>query len=173
MMPLTNYSKVGANIRSEHRANGLVESREKRKNHSEDSASTLLTVPRYADILEGGEDSESEEEEAEGSRSMLVKSAKSWRRVMDKWIEQEREASEEDSDTDQPAITGTERRSKPWLPRSLGLLFGGRAKQPIGRSKRQPYDEETRMMELLAAEYEDEPPDDGELEGSGDDYELA
>ena len=80
-MPLTNYSKVGANIRSEHRANGLVESREKRKNHSEDSASTLLAVPRYADILEGGEDSESGEEEAQESRSTLVKSAKSWCRA--------------------------------------------------------------------------------------------
>jgi len=27
------------------------------------------------------------------------------------------------------------------------------------------------MMELLATEYEGEPPDDGELEGLGDDYE--
>jgi len=26
------------------------------------------------------------------------------------------------------------------------------------------------MMELLATEYEEEPPNDGELEGSGDDY---
>jgi hypothetical protein len=89
---------------------------------------------------------------------------------MTKWIEEERNMSDDDSDTDQPAITGSERRSKPWLPRSLDLLFGGQAKQPIGRPKRRPFDEESWLMELLAAECEDEPPDDGELEGSGDDY---
>jgi hypothetical protein len=32
-------------------------------------------------------------------------------------------------------------------------------------------DREGLMMELLAAEYEGEAPDDGELKGSGDDYE--
>lgn len=143
-----------------------MESREKRKNHSEDHVSTLLTVPRYADVLECGEDSENEEGEAQGSRSTLVNSARSWRRVMAKWIEDEREMSEDSSDT----ITGTERQSKPWLPRSLALLFGGQARQPLGHPKRWPIDEEARMMELLAAEYDDEPPDDGELEGSGDDY---
>lgn len=168
---LTSRSKVGANIRSEHKANGLVESWGKRKNHEEDRVSALLTVPRYADVLECGEESENEEETPQGSKSQLVNSAASWRRVMGKWIEEERDLSEDDSDTDQPAITGSERRSKPWLPRSLDLLFGGQAKQSVGRPKWRAFDEETRMMELLAAEYEDEPPDDGALEGSGDDYE--
>jgi hypothetical protein len=86
---------------------------------------------------------------------------------MEKWIEEEREVSEDDTDT----IMGTgEWQSKPWLLRSLDLLFGGQAWQPLGCLKRQPFDEEAWMMELLAAEYDDEPPDDGELEGSGDDY---
>jgi hypothetical protein len=61
--------------------------------------------------------------------------------------------------------------SKPWLLQSLALLFGGKAMQPLGHCKQQPLDEEARMMELLTAEYEDEPPDDGKLEGSGNDYE--
>jgi hypothetical protein len=158
--------KIGANIRSEHIANRLVEARDKRKNHSEDNVSALLAVPRYADVLDGGEGSENEEGSTQGPRSTLVHSAESWRQVMQKWIEEEREISERDPDTDQD----TERRSKPWLPRSLSLLFGGKVAQPLGRRKRQPFDEEARMMELLAAEYEDEPPDDGEREGSGDDY---
>ena len=160
-------SKIGANIRSEHKVNGLVESRTKRRNHSEDHISALLAVPRYADVLECGEDSEDEGEgETQGSKSKLVNSARSWRRVMEKWIEKEREMSEDESDT----ITGTERQSKPWLPRSLALLFGGQAQQPLVHPKRRPFDDEARMMELLAAEYDDEPPNDGELEGSGDDY---
>ncbi|KAH9964091.1 hypothetical protein BJV74DRAFT_710395, partial [Russula compacta] len=53
---------------------------------------------------------------------------------------------------------------------SLELLFGRQAKQPIGPPKQCAFDKETQMMKLLAAEYEDEPPDDGALEGSGDDY---
>jgi hypothetical protein len=70
---------------------------------------------------------------------------------MRKWIEEERETS----DAEQPMMD-TERRSKPWLPRSLALLFGGKVTQPLGRHKRQLFDEEAQMMELLAAEYEDE-----------------
>jgi hypothetical protein len=86
---------------------------------------------------------------------------------MQKWIEEEREG---ESDADQP-ITDTKQPSKPWMPQPLALLFGGKATQPLGCCKQQPLDEEAWMMELLAAEYEDEPPDDGKLEGSGDDYE--
>lgn len=35
---------------------------------------------------------------------------------------------------------------------------------------RKQVSEEAFRMELIVAEYSDEPPDDGELEGSGDDY---
>ncbi|KAH9992994.1 hypothetical protein BJV74DRAFT_877825 [Russula compacta] len=145
---LQKMSKVGANIRSEHKEKGLVESRGKWKNHKEDQVNALLTVPRYADALEYGEESENEEETAQGSRSQL-------------WIKDKRDTSDDNSDTDQPSITGSA---------SLELLFGGQAKQPIGPPKQCAFDKETQMMELLAAEYEDEPPDDGALEGSGDDY---
>ncbi|KAJ7115452.1 hypothetical protein C8R44DRAFT_794667 [Mycena epipterygia] len=39
-----------------------------------------------------------------------------------------------------------------------------------GRRYQCPFTEEERLMELLGAENSDEEPDDGELEGSGDDY---
>jgi hypothetical protein len=42
--------------------------------------------------------------------------------------------------------------------------------QPIERPRHPALDKEARMMELLAAEYDEEPPDDGELKGSGDNY---
>jgi hypothetical protein len=67
-------------------------------------------------------------------------------------------------------------RSK-WLPRSLELLFGGQKKTSTDEKMRrahrcQAYTEEARLMELLVDEELDEEriPDDGELEGSGDDF---
>ena len=72
----------------------------------------------------------------------------------------------------QPAAAGGARWPKKWLPCSLALLFGDApaAPQLAERRPRRQFDEEARLMELLAAEHSDEPPDDGELEGSGDDY---
>ena len=65
-----------------------------------------------------------------------------------------------------------------WLPQFLDLLFGGRKVTDIDEQlrkarRRQAYTQEARLMELLADEEADEErmPDDGELEGSGDDYE--
>jgi len=117
--------KVGANIRSEHKVNGLVESQAKCKNHLEDHVSVLLTVPQYADALSCGEDSENEDRETQGSKSKLVDSARSWCRIMEKWIEEERDMSEDDTDT--ITATSSEQQSKPWLPQSLALLFGRQA----------------------------------------------
>ena len=87
---------------------------------------------------------------------------------MEKWIEEERDMSEDDTDT--ITATSSEQQSKPWLPQSLALLFGRQAWQPLEHPKWWQFDEEAQMMELLATEYEEEPPNDGELEGSGDDY---
>ena len=63
------------------------------------------------------------------------------------------------------------------LPQSLELLFAGRKESEVDEQlrktrRRQAYTEETRLMELLADEEADEEgiPDDGELEGSGDDF---
>jgi hypothetical protein len=69
-------------------------------------------------------------------------------------------------------------RSK-WLPRSLELLFAGRKESDVDEQlrktrRRQAYTEEAQLMELLADEEADEEriPDDGELEGSGDDFDV-
>ena len=51
----------------------------------------------------------------------------------------------------------------------MELLFGGQAKRPLTRTRQPAFDKEARRMELLAVEYDDELPDVGELEGSGDD----
>ncbi|KAJ7870625.1 hypothetical protein B0H14DRAFT_2228359, partial [Mycena olivaceomarginata] len=50
-------------------------------------------------------------------------------------------------------------------------LFGGALNEPIRiRPSHAAVSEEGLYMELLAAEHSGEEPDDGELEGSGDDY---
>ncbi|KAK0216691.1 hypothetical protein EDD85DRAFT_781969, partial [Armillaria nabsnona] len=56
---------------------------------------------------------------------------------------------------------------------SLAVLFDGdTAARPIRRPQRgKRSDREGLMTELLAAEYSGKEPDDGALEGSGDDYE--
>ncbi|KAJ7584740.1 ribonuclease H-like domain-containing protein [Mycena floridula] len=132
---------------------------EKCEIHSMDRVQTLLAVPWYADILEGPDLSDDESGGTHGPTS--------WRREMKKWVEDEQEHSDEEM----PAAEdiGRNQRNKKWLPRSLELLFGGTSKKPIQRRK--TFNQEVLLMELLSAEADDEAPDDGELEGSGDDYE--
>ena len=67
------------------------------------------------------------------------------------------------------ASTSGQRRVRSWLPCTLAALFKGESKRPVVQ-RRQPFDREALLMELLAAEHDDEEPDDGTLEGSGDDY---
>ena len=159
-----------------HKTAGFVQARAKRQNHDSERIANLLAVPRYADIVE---DNDSVEEER--GRSNLVKSHGGWRNEMKKWIEQEGRNSlgddSEDDDTLANAMYG-QKRSK-WLPRSLDLLFGevkdiGVDEQTRRNRRRQAYSDEARLMELLADEEADEDPipDDGELEGSGDDFEY-
>ena len=115
--------------------------------------------------------------EEERGRSKLVKSHGVWRNEMKKWIEHKANDDSEDGDTLANAMYG-QKRSK-WLPRSLDLLFGevkdtGVDEQTRRTRRRQAYSEEAQLMELLADEEADENPipDDGELEGSGDDFEY-
>ncbi|KAJ7798073.1 hypothetical protein B0H14DRAFT_3546293 [Mycena olivaceomarginata] len=49
-------------------------------------------------------------------------------------------------------------------------LFGGGIANPPRRAPRKAFTREELLMELLAAEHSEEEPDDGELEGSGDDF---
>jgi hypothetical protein len=152
-----------------------------RKNHDEAKVAELLAVPRYADLLE--EEANSSDEEEAGVlkvQSGLVKSREGWRKEMAKWVQMEQEHNNDSDDSDDDELRNAvygHRQSK-WLPRSLELLFGGRKESNIDEQlrqglRKQAYSEEARLMELLANEEADEEriPDDGELEGSGDDFE--
>ncbi|KAJ7435413.1 ribonuclease H-like domain-containing protein [Mycena latifolia] len=161
-------SKVGADIRASHMAvDGLFESREKRKNHADDRVQDLLSVPRYADALESGD--EDTEDELQGrKRQVLVKTKQTWRKVHASWVIAAREADlNSDEEMEDPEVPATGK----WLPMPLSKLFGEDAPRPVDhRTRRRTFDREQLLMELLAAEHSDEEPDDGELEGSGDDY---
>jgi hypothetical protein len=59
-----------------------------------------------------------------------------------------------------------------WLLLLLSKLFGEDAPCPTDYWTRCPtFNRNQLLMELLAAEHSSEEPDDGELSGSGDDYE--
>jgi hypothetical protein len=128
-----------------------------------------LAVPRYADAVASDTDDD-EPVDSRKKQSVLVNSKAAWRKQVAKWQKESRELdelSEDDTEVPEPP-TGQRRRR--WLPVSLDTLFGGKTANPI-RIRRQAFTEESLHMELLAAEHSDEAPDDGELEGSGDDYE--
>ncbi|KAJ7354080.1 hypothetical protein DFH08DRAFT_691836 [Mycena albidolilacea] len=61
----------------------------------------------------------------------------------------------------------------PWLCITLANLFGGTISRPLGKPARRSrvVSEKGLYMELLAAEYSDEEPDVGALEGSDDNFE--
>ena len=172
--------QVGADIRTSQKEAGLVEDRTKWQNHEKARVAELLAVPRYADLLEdaaAGETSKIEEQSKQplASESGLVKSREGWRKEMAKWVQEEQERSDDDSDELANKAYG-HKRSK-WLPRSLDLLFAGRKEADVDQQmqrvrRQQAYTEEARLMELLADEEGDEDKilDDGELEGLGDDF---
>jgi hypothetical protein len=179
--PVHSDLQVGADIRSSHKEAGFVEERAKRQNHEQNKVAELLKVPRYADLLEDHDDADTngDGEELAAPRSGLVKSREGWRKEMAKWVQEEQARSDDvDSDEEEQLqnITYGRQRSK-WLPRSLELLFAGRKESDVDEQlrrtrRRQAYTEEARLMELLADEEADEDriPDDGELDGSGDDF---
>ncbi|KAJ7350000.1 hypothetical protein DFH08DRAFT_696566 [Mycena albidolilacea] len=61
----------------------------------------------------------------------------------------------------------------PWLCITLANLFGGTISHPLGKlaCRSRVVSEEGLYVELLAAEYSDEEPDVGALEGSNDNFE--
>ena len=157
----------------------MVEDRGKRQNHKKTKVAELLAVPSYADLLDDLEDGDASDKEAiiqAQPRTLCVKSRTAWRREMAKWVQEEQDQSEHDSENFADTMYGCQ-RSK-WLPRSLDLLFGGHKETDIDQQmqrirRQQAYTQEARLMELLADEEADEHriPDDGELAGSGDDFE--
>jgi hypothetical protein len=113
------------------------------------------------------------EDECDRGRA-LVTSAASWRTEMAKWIGEARAAQDaEDSDGGEsgPSVSGnpTRARNQRWTPMKLSQLFGGEVKPPKTRMQVR-IDEEAELMEALAEQEEDERPDDGEIEDSGDEY---
>ncbi|KAJ6573792.1 ribonuclease H-like domain-containing protein [Mycena vulgaris] len=168
LQKMTQQSKVTRRIREDQYAEGLRQKRDGRKNHSEVQIKTLLAVPRYADANISDTDSDDAERPRE---SVLVSSCAAWRKQVAAWQSEMRDADDSDSDTnDTPQTAAGGRRRAAWLPIQLDKLFGGDLKEPMPRPSRAAISEEGLYMELLAAEHSGEEPDDGELEGSGDDY---
>ncbi|KAJ6504514.1 ribonuclease H-like domain-containing protein [Mycena vulgaris] len=97
-------TKIKAQIRSEHQKQGIYKPREGRKNHK--SMATLLSVPRYRDLLDDQED----EDPSERGQA-LVSSAEGWRTQLAKWIgdaraaEREELASESEDEEDNESIS--------------------------------------------------------------------
>ncbi|KAJ7438578.1 hypothetical protein FB451DRAFT_1192519, partial [Mycena latifolia] len=185
---MAQQSKVTRDLRNKQYEEGLAEKRDGRANHSEEQVKLLLAVPRYAEALLS--DTDDSDVEAAERLSVVVKSKAAWRKQMAKWQEELREeelqadaaepqgGDDEDDDADLPSTISVPAAPRPRLPRSwfpitLANLFGGTVSHPIGRPARRPrvVSEEGLYMELLAAEYSDEEPDAGALEGSGDDFE--
>ncbi|KAJ6584253.1 hypothetical protein B0H10DRAFT_2234545 [Mycena sp. CBHHK59/15] len=148
---LEKMSKLGSSIRTEHLQEGLIDERKPRNVHDANKAASLISVPRYADVLETA-DGDGEEE----TQPKLVKSA---------CLGAQTSPSGRQPATNQQIATRVIQTMKSFplrglvvlpkiFPRSLDLLFGG----------------VVLMMELLAAEESDEEPDDGALPGSEDEY---
>ncbi|KAF5342808.1 hypothetical protein D9758_013365 [Tetrapyrgos nigripes] len=184
---LQKMTKVQAKIRSQQMKGQVAAIRAKRKNHSNERVQTLLAVPRYRDLLENDDRDDSMGRKA---GAIYTTSHAGWRHAFKKWtddVDQEEleqlqrqdteESGDDDMDIDEstPSSSAAQPVNRRWLPITLEKLFGGDPKRPLDdfiapRTRRRAYDQEMLMMELLAAEYSDEPPDGGELEGSGDDY---
>ncbi|KZV87419.1 hypothetical protein EXIGLDRAFT_773631 [Exidia glandulosa HHB12029] len=169
---LCKMTKVGDRIRRAELADGTRKERKGRTLHSAEGKG-LLDVPRYADALEAASDSDDDDSAGNGTRrarpsARLIKSGADWRRELAKWrssVQEQESDSESDMDAAPPG------RARSLIPCTLDRLFSGAAKQT--RAPRPAVTEEARYMELLQDELNDDThiPDDGELEGSGDDYE--
>ncbi|KAF5347675.1 hypothetical protein D9758_014844 [Tetrapyrgos nigripes] len=185
-----DFSKIRNTIKQGHYRQGLKDRRKPRKNHDEERLSKLLEVPAYAEAIE--EPDPDQNHDSGSFRSQLITNRKQWRREFVKWGEEARKQEEsqpddlsdgEDDELDNvsnfvPALPTGKRT---WLPRSLALLFGGKVVQEEveysldhhlrrRQTRRQGWSEEALYMELPAQEEQDEIPDDGALEGSGDEY---
>ncbi|KAF8150044.1 ribonuclease H-like domain-containing protein [Crassisporium funariophilum] len=163
---LEKMAKVGADICASHKEAGFIKDRAKRQNHDKAKVGELLMVPRYADLLD--QEAEIDEDALSRPQSLL--------KGMAKWVQEEQEKGNDADNEELADVTYGRQRSK-WLPRSLDLLFLGRTETDIDQQmcrirRQQAHTEEARLMELLVDKEADEEsiPDDGELEGSGDDF---
>lgn len=81
-------------------------------------------------------------------------------------------ADDEDEDPRKCSNPSSQRKQAcSWLPTTLASLFAGVVSNSITLTRRdRVVSEESLYMELLAAEHNDEEPNAGAQEGSGDDY---
>ena len=112
---------------------------------------SLLAVPQYADILECGAADEEGEEGEETLRSALVTSASAWRCELAKWIEEERENSEDDSDElpGAGASTSGQRRVRSRLSRGRSWTLRTRVRVQVQKQRTwtdPPRDSPTKML---------------------------
>ncbi|KAJ7911752.1 hypothetical protein B0H13DRAFT_2328021 [Mycena leptocephala] len=102
----------------------------------------------------------------------MVRTSSGWRKQVAKWQAEIRVSDDDGAagadDEDEDPLKRTPRS---WLPTTLASLFAGVVSNPITLTRRDHVvSEESLYMELLAAEHNDEEPDAGAQEGSGDDY---
>ncbi|KAJ7463541.1 ribonuclease H-like domain-containing protein [Mycena latifolia] len=162
-------TKIKAQIRTEHQQQGIYKPRAGRKNHK--ATASLLSVPRYRDLLEDQDD----EDPSERGRA-LVSSREGWRTQLAKWIgdakEAERANQDSDTETDPNEDDGlTPRipnRLPAWKPITLKVLFGGAEKPRARKPSTRVIEEEERLMEEMASFMEDQVPDDGGIEIDSD-----
>ncbi|KAJ6624566.1 ribonuclease H-like domain-containing protein [Mycena sp. CBHHK59/15] len=174
-------AKLDKMTKTDHIERGLVTLRDKRKVHK--STAALLTVPRYADLLD------QEDGHVTKRVSALILSEAGWRTVMAKWIEDaqaaEAEETDDSSDSDDddntkfPAqLTPAARpRNSKWKKKTLAQLFGGSQKKHAERLSQEEIEAEADLMdalvqaETLADAEEDARPDEGAVEiGSDEEY---
>lgn len=172
----STHFQVGADIHTSQRDAGMLEDCGKRQNHKKAKVDKLLEVPCYADLLDEDGDESDKGGMQVRPQALVVKSHTAWQRKMAKWVQEEQNWSEDDDDNIADTVYGYQ-QSK-WLPQSLDLLFGGHKEMDIEQQmqqirRQQAYIQEAQLMELLADEEVDKHriPDDGELEGLGDDFE--
>ncbi|KAJ7118411.1 hypothetical protein C8R43DRAFT_960377 [Mycena crocata] len=153
-------------------------SRTKRTVHK--STETLLTVPRYRDLIQDQDDDDTTER-----TPAVISTAAGWRTVMGKWIADSRaaeaEAAENSTDSDEeevptpPVRTGRAPAAYKWKKQTLATLFGGSTKKPAERLTQLEIDAEAALMvalaeaEATAEAEEDDRLDDGAVEIADED----
>ncbi|KAJ6620892.1 hypothetical protein B0H10DRAFT_2432631 [Mycena sp. CBHHK59/15] len=143
-----------------------------RNNHK--STATLLSVPRYRDLLEDQDD----EDSTERGRA-LVTSVEGWRTEVAKWIGDARAAERMETELVSEGEANDEFSSRlptrvpAWKPMTLQVLFGGAEKPRKRRPSKRVMEEEEQLMEALANAEEDDVPDDGAIEIDSDEEYTA
>ncbi|KAJ7253812.1 ribonuclease H-like domain-containing protein [Mycena rebaudengoi] len=162
---LEKMTKIGSDIKTDHRERGLIKLNEKRKVHK--STAALLTVPWYRDAVQ-------DDDESDETGSVVVKTASGWRGAMSKWIADAQAAEDSESEDDEDDVPMPTLPKSKWKRKTLAELFGGVTKVFKERLTQAEIEAEAELMaDLATAEAEadaeeDGRPDDGEIEINSD-----